>query len=432
MELGKVAVESYGCTMSHGEGRRAAEILSSMGVDVKPPGDHTLTDDVDTVIIFTCDVISHTERRMWRRMEEVAGVGKRLVVGGCLAAVSPDEIALRFPHATVIDTMGLDRLERSMYCLAGRDHDNHKHTVFWASPGRMDAIVPVSTGCAGNCSYCITRLARGCIRSYPVPDIVDRIKCATGKGRKEVLLTSQDMAAYGIDTGSGDLGSLLGSITSSMDVEARIRVGMMNPMHARSRLRSILPGFDHPFVFKFFHVPVQSGSDGVLAEMRRGYTISDLRDIFGSIRSSFPMALFSTDIIVGFPGETVEDHRMSLDLIEEITPEVLNITRFSPRPGTEAEGMPGHVSGWLQKERSRELTKLHGEVLRTRLKERMGHHESCLVTEVGRKGTMMARDPNYLPIVIEGGKEILGAFVDVDTSGAGPTYLLGGREWKLR
>ncbi|MGA1866705.1 MAG: TRAM domain-containing protein, partial [Thermoplasmatota archaeon] len=187
----------------------------------------------------------------------------------------------------------------------------------------------------------------------------------------------------------------------------------------------------HHLVFKFFHVPVQSGSDNVLARMRRGHTASDLESIFGGIRSSFPQAMISTDIIVGFPGENGEDHRMSLGLIEEIAPDILNITRFSPRPGTDANGMPGHVRGWVQKERSRELTNLHREVLRTRLEWRMGHHEGCLVTEVGRKGTMMARDRNYLPIVIEGGKELLGAFIDVDTSKAGPTYLLGGREWKV-
>lgn len=364
-------------------------------------------------------------------MQELTLAGKRLVVGGCLAAIAPDEIASRFPQALVLDTMGLDSLSRSLSSLARGNGNEGPSAMFRPSPERIDTIVPISTGCMGSCSYCITRLARGCVRSYPVEDIICRINSGIMEGRMEVLLTSQDSAAYGMDQGSRDLGSLLRTICSSIDRNARIRVGMMNPLHTLRALPGILRGFDHPVIFRFFHVPVQSGSDEVLSRMHRGYDTDAFRKMVDGIRSRYPEASISTDVIIGFPGETEEDHRMTLDMIEGISPDILNITRFSPRPGTEAFGTRGHVKGWVLKERSREATKLHQEILGIRLVKRMGHHQDCLVTEVGKKGTMMARDSNYTPIVIEGGRELLGTFIDVDTSGAGPGYLLGGREWKV-
>ncbi|MGA1819584.1 MAG: radical SAM protein, partial [Thermoplasmatota archaeon] len=248
-------------------------------------------------------------------------------------------------------------------------------------------------------------------------------------GAVEVQLASQDAAAYGADLGSS-LPELLDAVVG-IEGDFRVRVGMMNPVLVDRRLESILAGFDHQRIFKFFHIPVQSGSDRILEGMGRGYKVEGYRRMLRSIRRLFPDASISTDLIIGFPGEEGSDHELSLELLEEIYPDVLNITRFSRRPGTHASKMEGQVKGWVQKERSREAARLHRELLPTILKDRTGHHEGCLVTEVGKKGTMMARDANYTPIVIEGGKNLLGEFVDIDTSGIGPTYLLAGKDWKL-
>jgi len=419
--------------MNHGEARRAAEILTSRGFKVVPgAGSDGGTGDA-TYILFTCDVISSTERRMWRRMEELTSQGKDIVVAGCLAAIAPDEIRERFPHARVLNSMGLDSLEISLLSLFGIEgvRDVPEDNFFEPSGERIDTIVPISTGCAGSCSYCITRIARGVIRSYGSSDIAERIERGVLAGRSEVLLTSQDSAAYGLDLSGEDLGSLLRTITSLDIPDHRIRVGMMNPVLAGRRLDSILSGFDHQRVFKFFHVPVQSGSDRILEAMGRGYSVEDYRRMLRGIRERFPEASISTDLIIGFPGEERSDHELSLELLREISPDVLNITRFSSRPGTRAEKMKGQVKGGVQKERSREVTLLHQEMLRGILKDRSGHHEGCLVTEVGKKGTMMARDQNYVPIVIEAERSMLGKFIDIDTSRIGPTYLLAGKNWKL-
>lgn len=427
MELGKIAVESYGCTMNQGEARQAAEKLSSLGHYVVP---RTMLDKADSVLLFTCDVIKTTENRMWKRIEEITSSGKRVIVAGCLAAIATDEIMKRYPSALILDSMGLNDLDSGIEKLLDGHKKDKMERSFDPSGERIDSIVPISTGCAGNCSYCITRLARGKVISYPQSDIIERVRSGVKAGRIEILLTSQDTAAYGLDGTGSDLGSLLRSITSEVREDHRIRVGMMNPVLAMNKMESILNGFDDHRIFKFFHLPVQSGSDVILNSMRRGYTVETFWKILKNIRARFQDVIISTDLIVGFPGETDEDHRSSVDILEQISPEILNITRFSSRPGTDAESMTGQIKGWVMKDRSRELTRLHSRIVVDRLKSRLGYHPNCLVTEVGKKGTMMARDENYTPIVVEGGKEMIGKFIDIDTSDLGPTYLMGGSDWK--
>ncbi len=200
---------------------------------------------------------------------------------------------------------------------------------------------------------------------------------------------------------------------------------MMNPNHLLEHLTSILDGYDDPSIFKFFHIPVQSGSERILELMGRRYTPSDLHGLFNSIRKRFPDVVISTDIITGFPTETDEDHRMSIDMIKELTPDILNITRFSRREGTPAATMKDQVYGWVSKERSRDFSSLHSELLKEKMEGRLGLQAECLITEMGKPGTMMARDGNYMPIVVEGGRELLGTYQNIETDRTGPTYLLG-------
>ena len=124
-------------------------------------------------------------------------------------------------------------------------------------------------------------------------------------------------------------------------------------------------------------------------------------------------------------------HKRTFNMLRDVSPEILNITRYSKRPGTEAERRGSQIKGSVMKDRSRQTAAVHAEILRKVLMTRLGRHERCLVTEVGRDGTMMARDINYTPIVIDGGRELLGEFIDVRSSGTGPTYLTGGGDWEM-
>ena len=412
--------------MNQGEARLAGRLLEGYGYQVTEEG--IGPEEPDTYLIFTCFVIEPTERRMWKRIEKLNERGKRIVVGGCMAAVKGKDIKARYPEVELMDTMGVENTERSVSDLFG---PKRLKGFFNRSPGRSHRIVPISTGCLGNCSYCITRLARRKLVSRDPGSIITDVREGVEEGNREILLTSQDNGVYGKDRPGGtDLGSLLDMITGEVSGDYRIRVGMMNPRGASDNLESIMSGFRHGSVFKFFHIPVQSGSDGILKAMGRPYSVEEFEGLIHSIRENFPDLTLSTDIIVGYPGETPEDFKESVSLIEGCKPDVLNITRFSARPGTRAYDSDEGIPGWVLKERSREMTRTHERIVRGVLRKRLGEHESCLVTEIGKPGTMMARDRNYTPIVIRGDKSLLGRFVDIVTTEVGSTYLMGG-DWDL-
>jgi len=416
--------------MNHGEAREASRMLASMGCQVTGP--YRVSEDArpEAAMIFTCDVISSTENHMWRRIDELYSSCGKVIVAGCLAALAGQELRMRFPGVHLIDSMGLPSLRSSIERMFEPCTGGSSSGLQRIQTTRIDTIVPVSTGCAGNCSYCITKLARGRIRSYPVETVLEAVRRGVGSGRIEILLTSQDTAAYGMDGRDENIGSLLRAITDGITGNYRIRVGMMNPVLAGRIMDHILEGYDNLRVFRFFHIPVQSGSDPILRRMGRGYSVDDFRSMVAKIRDRFPMATISTDLIAGFPGETEEDHVRSMELLRWLRPDILNITRFSRRPETAANMMTDQVKGAVIKDRSREMTAIHSEMQADILERRLGHHPSCLVTEVGKGRTMMARDVNYTPIVIEAGREILGRSVDIDTSETGPSYLKGGRDWK--
>jgi len=201
-----------------------------------------------------------------------------------------------------------------------------------------------------------------------------------------------------------------------------VRIGMMNPNHLGKILDGMIEVLQDPRVYKFLHIPVQSGSDTVLKEMNRGYRASDFLELVDRLRAAIPEISIATDIITGFPGETDEDHEMTKDLIRTLHADTLNITRFSPRPGTEAAGMP-QLHGRILKGRSTELTELKNQVEYDVNSRLVGQRFKALATEVGKEGTIVRTD-FYRPVVIR--EEIpLGTFLDVEITDCRSTYLFG-------
>jgi threonylcarbamoyladenosine tRNA methylthiotransferase CDKAL1 len=403
--------------MSQGEAALAASILRTRGYDVDGPGP-----DTGTVIIFTCDVIEATENRMWKRISSAHTSGRRLVVAGCLGAISDGEIIKRFPGTEVIDTMGIGPLRssiESLFPMIG-PMGVSEHPV-----ERVHHIVPISSGCFGHCTYCKTREARGPMTSNPPDRIVSEVRRGVLRGRKEVLLTSQDSAAYGLDGIGAELPELLKAVTDYIEGDHMIRVGMMNPENVLPRLDRILDSYRSDRIFKFFHIPLQSGSDRILSMMGRGYSVAQFFRIVDAIRVRYPWATISTDMIVGFPGEDSYDHRASLDAVERMRPDILNVTRFSPRIGTPAAVMKGRILQRAVKERSREMVSAHSAILRGILSGRLeNRYCPVLVTEIGKRGTMMGRDINYTPVVVKGGPELLGLWIEVERLSIGTTYIV--------
>ena len=288
-------------------------------------------------------------------------------------------------------------------------------------------VVPISQGCLGTCTYCITRQARGSLASYPPDDILHLVRTALASGYTEIRLTSQDTAIYGLDKGTS-LPVLLGTMATPGKGygDFRIRVGMMNPRGTLPILDDLIRSFTSPRIYSFLHMPVQSGDDAILSSMGRGYTVEDVKTILGAFRDAIPDLTFSTDIITGFPGETDDSFRVTMDLVEELRPDIVNITRYSERPGTRAATLGGQVHGRTSKERSRRLTELRFRISAEIHAGFLGKQLHVLATERGRGGTTLCRDDRYRSVAIR--EQLpLGRWYSVEIVDSTDVYLLGRR-----
>lgn len=217
-------------------------------------------------------------------------------------------------------------------------------------------IIPLSTGCLGSCTYCKTRHARGKLGSYDPQAIVERVRQAIEEGVIEIWLTSEDTGAYGRDIGTS-LPELLKKIIAVMPPPTMLRVGMTNPPYILEHLDAMGDILNHPRVYAFLHVPVQSGSNKVLDKMNREYLIEEFNEVCDFLVENVADITLATDIICGFPTETEEDHKETLGLIERYKFPVLNISQFYPRPGTVAAKWKKVPTSDVKK-RSSEVTKL--------------------------------------------------------------------------
>ncbi len=192
----------------------------------------------------------------------------------------------------------------------------------------------IASGCMSECTFCQTKLAKGDLTSYRLGDIVRQVQTEIKEGCKEVWLTSTDNGCYGLDIGT-DLPTLVNAV-SEIPKDFMTRVGMMNPMYMPRIKQNLIESYDNDKVFKFLHIPVQSGSNKVLNDMKRGHTSETFREIVKKVKERFENFTISTDIIVGFPSETEEDFQKTIALLDETKPDVVNLSKYSARPGTDA------------------------------------------------------------------------------------------------
>jgi len=352
----KACIETYGCAANQADSEFIAGILKNAGFDAADS-----EKDADVVILNTCVVKTPTENRIVRRMQQVAASGRPLVIAGCMSKTSQCRIEAIAPRASIVGPDSLSHVaEAAEAALAGRKAvfvDDERATKPGLPRVRRKAelgIIPIAIGCLGACSYCATRFARGRLKSYPIDCIVAETKALVADGCREIWLTSEDNSCYGLDIGT-NLAEIIKAV-SAVPGDFKIRVGMMNPTYIRDEklLAALIGAYKNPKVSKFLHLPVQSGSDKILKAMKRGYTVSDFEKIIVAFRAEIPSIYISTDVIVGFPGETEEDFQKTIALIEKIKPGKVNISKFGARPNTEAAGME-QLDAKTIGERSRKL-----------------------------------------------------------------------------
>ena len=335
--MAKIFVEAYGCSASFAD----SEMISGLIVN----GGHTLATDSsesDLNLIVTCSVKDTTANKMMHRIKSLKT--KPLIVAGCLPKAEKENVEKFSENASLLGPSSLGKtLEVINSTLGGRkqialeDSDLSKVGLPKVRLNSAVGIVEIASGCMSECTFCQTKLAKGDLSSYRLGDIVRQVQTEIKEGCKEVWLTSTDNGCYGFDIGT-DLPTLVNAV-SEIPKDFMIRVGMMNPMYMPRIKQELVESYDNEKVFKFLHVPVQSGSDKVLNDMKRGHTVETFRDVTQQFREKFGKFTISTDIIVGFPTETEVDFQMTMELLKETRPDIGNLSRYSPRPGTDAAEM---------------------------------------------------------------------------------------------
>ena len=408
----KFYLEGYGCSLNVSETEQIAFFLENN--DFKKVDSFK---DADYLIINTCSVKMTTEQRMLSRINLFLSKKKKnakVIVTGCLASTNTKQIEQISKEITVLDT------KLSSLC----NFLKIKNTDFSPSAGRnksnpLISIIPLSVGCMGNCTYCATKIARGNLKSYSIKSINSAFKKALTHS-KEIWLTSQDLGCYGFDINTS-LPALLKKLLENKG-EYRIRLGMMNPNHFNKIKKGLLPLFEDERLYKFLHLPLQSGSDRILKSMNRKYFVKEFLDCLSQIRKIVPDMTISTDVIVGFPGETKKEFQETLNVISVAKPNVVNISRFGKRKGTVAEKMSKQLIESEKKDRSRTMNSFCKELFVKQNKALLGAEFVVLVSEKNKKGFNIARTNAYRPVVVLGG---LGSFARVKITSSSSTFFNG-------
>jgi len=350
--MAKIFVEAYGCSASFSD----SEMISGLILN----GGHTLVDnssESDLNLVVTCSVKDSTANKMMHRIKSLNV--KPLVVAGCLPKAEKATVEKISEHASMLGPnslgMTLQVIESTLNGTKQTALDDSDLSKVGLPKVRLNpivGIVEIASGCMSECTFCQTKLSKGDLTSYRIGDIVRQVETEISDGCKEVWLTSTDNGCYGFDINT-DLPTLIDTV-ASIPREFMIRVGMMNPMYMARIRENLIKSFDSEKIYKFLHIPVQSGSNKVLNDMKRGHTVETFSDVVKKARERFADFTISTDIIVGFPSETPKDFEMTKKLLLETRPDVVNLSKYSARPGTEA-------AEWMQidaaevKKRSKEI-----------------------------------------------------------------------------
>ncbi len=424
----QVFAKSFGCSANLADGEVLIGCLAEAG--------YKLVDSVsaaDLVIYNTCAVKGPTENRMIEILRRVPR-GKKVIVAGCLPLINFGRIREEVNFDGIIGPAAGDRIVEVVKRVSNGEKVVDLEDALNVKPklnlprlrsNPVISVVPVNYGCLGSCAYCCVVFARGHLRSHDVEEVVERIRRDLTAGVKEVWITSQDAASYGRDLGT-NLAELL-NVLCRLEGDFKIRVGMMTPNMVTDILDSLIQAFKSEKIFKFIHLPVQSGDDQTLKRMRRFYSINDFREIVAAFRRTFPDVTLATDVICGFPGETKEAFEETMQLIGEVRPDIVNISKFFARPRTAAVQMQKEAVALPEiKRRSSVATELVKKIAFKRNKRWVGWRGEALFDEVGKTPTSwIGRNFAYKPVVVKRLDNLLGKTLRVKVVEAFSTYLKG-------
>ncbi len=420
----KIYMETFGCTFNQADSQIIAGLMEEKGSDIVES-----IEDADVIILNTCYVKQPTEQKITNHIHKIQNKypQKKLLIAGCMVDIDPRKLEKIAPQAgwigarritsapEIIQSIMEGQIKREI----GEDNEI-KACLPKKRSNQLIHILQICEGCLGKCSYCCTRFARGTLQSYPTDLLRAEAEQAVAEGCVEIQLTAQDTAAYGKDTGES-LSNLINQITS-IEGDFMVRVGMMHPQNIMDDLECIINSFKHEKVYKFLHLPLQSGNNHVLSDMNRGHTVTEYLEIVDQFKSEIPGLALATDIIVGYPKEDESDFQDTLDVISQVKPDFLHISKYHHRPGTKASLMD-EINHESMKNRSKRLNDLKVEIALVKNKKLLGTKQKVLITDKGSKGGFIGRTNSYKTVVVE--KAQLGTFLNVEIIQSLSTYMKG-------
>jgi MiaB-like tRNA modifying enzyme len=413
--MARILIETYGCTLNQADSEMMGSLLERAGHAVGY-GSPMARKDFDYLIVNTCTVKAPTAQRILDRLAVQRKLGRRLVVAGCMASANGDAVARVVPEASLVGTSNIAKMAdaiaemqkgKQVYYTAYARSDKLES----ACPGRRDgsviAKIPIGEGCLSGCAFCESRFARGPLNSFSERLILKAIEASVANGAREMNLTAQDAGAYGLDRKT-NIAELVAE-ASEIPGNFRIRVGMLNPEHLHRYIDALIEALQREKVYKFLHLPIQSGSDRVLKDMGRRYTVDEYDGYVSELRNKVHRISIETDIMVGYPTETDSDFEESVEWLKRMRPMMVNVSRFGPRPHAKASLLPQLPSGEI-KMRSARMARVMREVLCEERRKLVGTVSDILITERSRE-SLIGRNESYVSVALPGGAYGVGEFV---------------------
>ncbi|KAK3909552.1 Threonylcarbamoyladenosine tRNA methylthiotransferase [Frankliniella fusca] len=415
---GTVYVKTWGCTHNGSDSEYMAGQLAAYG--------YKLTDkkeEANLWLLNSCTVKNPAEDHFRNEIADGKRLRKHLVLAGCVPQGAP-----KAEYLQGISVIGVQQIDRVVEVVEETLKGNSVRFLGQKKTGgkkmggaslelpkvrRNDLIeiIAINTGCLNQCTYCKTKHARGDLGSYPPDEIVARAVQSFSEGVKEIWLTSEDTGTYGRDIGTS-LPELLWKLVEVIPEGCMLRIGMTNPPYILEHLEEMANILAHPKVYSFLHVPVQSGSDAVLTDMKREYCRKDFENVVDFLKERVPGMTIATDIICGFPSETEADFEESVSLCAKYKFPSLFINQFFPRPGTPAAKMPRVATTQEVKRRTKKLSELFQSY--EPYTHKLGEVQDILVTEISHdKKHYVGHNKFYEQVLVPQVTEMLGKMVKV-------------------
>ena len=353
--MANIYIENYGCTANYDDGAIIAGLLIE--------ANHNITKDIDEadlIVINSCAVKNVTVNRISTKLQSLND--RKVVVTGCMPVAENERLKRIIPQASLVSSQNVinivdavnKTLEGETVILTSKSKEIKTGLPKYLSNTRVVSL-QIGSGCKSYCTFCSTKLAKGDLISYPIQSIKKELEHYVKIGFKRLNITSTDNGCYGFDINC-NLADLVNELIK-VKGDFLLRIGMANPQHLKFITDELVETYKNKKIMKFLHIPVQSGSNKILKNMKRKYNIDEFKEIVKKFRDNIPGISISTDIIVGYPGETEEDFQNTIDLVKDLKFEVMNISKFASRPGTFANKLK-QLPTELIKERSTRLTEV--------------------------------------------------------------------------